>query len=69
MPDLLRYFPYSLTLIIENLTDSEFDPALWNQDPDMDMDARALRDQELLLDLIGCIDSPNIARAIPHEVA
>lgn len=63
MPDLLSYFPYSMILIVESVTDSEFDPELWYRDPDMDMDARILRDQDLMLDMIGCIDSPNSAYA------
>lgn len=63
MPDLLNYFPYSMTLIVENVTDSELDPELWYRDPDMDMNARVMRDQELMLDMIGCIDSPNSAYA------
>lgn len=63
MPDLLSYFPYSMTLIVESVTDWEFDPELWYRDPDMDMNARILRDQDLMLDMIGCIDSPNSAYA------
>lgn len=63
MTDLLNYFPYSMTLLVESVTDSEFDPELWYRDPDMDMDARILRDQDLMLDMIGCIDSQNSAYA------
>lgn len=54
----LCFYPsHSLTVLIEPLTDAEFDPQLWKEDPDMDMTARELRDVELLLDLLGNLDS------------
>lgn len=46
-----------LCSILEGLTNSEFDPLLWRDDPDMDLVARTLRDLELFLDLTGNIDS------------
>lgn len=42
---------------IENLTDAEFDPQLWRDDPDIDSDARTMRDIELVIDLTGNLDS------------
>lgn len=52
---LFRYSPHGLWELVGELTDSEFDPECWNQDPDLDF--RDLRDVELLLDLSGNIDS------------
>lgn len=52
-----EYLPYALMLSIERETDSEFDPWGWNDDPDMDLLARDLRDIELILDLTGNLDS------------
>lgn len=43
---------------VEAETDSEFDPQLWIDDPDMDLIARDWRDIELTLDWFGCIDAP-----------
>lgn len=54
----MRYFPHALMLLIEAVTDGEFDPQLWTDDPDLNLDARDLRDQELLLDLTGNLDAP-----------
>lgn len=51
------YFPHSICTRIERETDSEFDSLLFRDDPDMDIDARACRDEELFLDLTGNLDS------------
>lgn len=51
------YMPDSIMSIIENIADQEFNPALWIDDPDMDIDARAYRDEELVLDLTGNLDA------------
>lgn len=53
----IRYMTRSVVGRMEDLTNAEFDPQLWRDDPDMDTDARDLRDTELLLDLTGNLDS------------
>lgn len=53
----IRYMTHSLIGRIEDLTNAEFDPRLWSDDPDMDHGARCLRDAELFLDLTGNLDS------------
>jgi hypothetical protein len=50
------YF-YGLMHRIEDLSDAEFDRRGWAIDPDLDLDARDTRDEELLLDLTGNLDS------------
>jgi len=44
-----------MVMLVEKVTDLEFDPLLWRDDPDMDVDARIIRD--LVLDLTGNLDS------------
>ena len=51
------YMPDAIMSLIENISDQEFNDALWIDDPDMDIDARAYRDEELVLDLTGNLDS------------
>jgi hypothetical protein len=55
---MMGYFPCLLALLIQDLTDDEFDQRGWAIDPDLDLDARDTRDEELLLDLTGNLDSP-----------
>ena len=61
MTDLLllisQYFHHSVLVLVERETDLEFDPILWRDDPNMDVEARACRDVELALDLTGNLDS------------
>lgn len=52
-----EYLPYFLCQWIERETDSEFDPILWRDDPDLDITARGVRDAELALDLTGNLDA------------
>lgn len=53
----MRYFPTSISYVVEILTNSELDPLLWRDDAYMDVCARAFRDQELFLDLTGNLDA------------
>lgn len=52
------YVPMELIARLESETNSEFDPAIWRDDPDMDLTARAMRNLELVLDLTGNLDAP-----------
>lgn len=53
----IPYMPPVLVSELEMLTNSEIDSQLWRDDPDMDLLARDLRDNELILDLTGNLDS------------
>jgi hypothetical protein len=53
----IPYMPPVLIGELEMLTNSEIDSQLWSDDPDMDLLARDLRDNELILDLTGNLDS------------
>lgn len=52
------YVPIDVVRRIQSETDREFDPILWRDDPDMDLEARAMRDQELMLAWTGNLDAP-----------
>lgn len=52
-----RYLPETMVLFVARVTDLEFDPILWRDDPDMDVAARDVRDMELMMDLTGNLDS------------